>query len=153
MTFKDQADRQTEIDRGVTYGNENTRGSIGFVLDVVSKGMDNGRAIALQIKETLNKLFENVRADVIAEYFSKEANAATLFQVGRELDKCAFAAKREDVTKLSADAKSVVGVFADFTRSNRMALFSPISPASEETKVESKEPLASRSTAEQPKLI
>lgn len=151
VTFNDPIDRHVEIERGVTYGNESARESIGFVLSVVSDYMDNGRAIAQQIKDALNKLFENVRSEVIAEYFSKEPNAAVLFQVARELDKCAFTRKPEDVTKLSADAKSVLGVFADFIRADRKSMFAPLPPQS--TADVKQMPTSTDSASEQPKLI
>jgi hypothetical protein len=35
--------------------------------------------VARQAKDALDKLFESVRADIIAEHFAKEHNAATLF--------------------------------------------------------------------------
>jgi hypothetical protein len=53
---------------------------------VIAEGMENGRVLARQAKNALERLFENVRADIIAEYFSKEHNAATLFNVAKELD-------------------------------------------------------------------
>ena len=60
--------------------------SIETVLSVIAEGMENGRVVARQAKDALDKLFENVRADIIAEHFTKEHNASMLFAVARDLE-------------------------------------------------------------------
>jgi len=120
------ADRSIAIVKGVTYGDSGdgkVQSSIGFVLDVISNGMPNGRVVANQVEGALGKLFEGVRADIIAEHFSKEHNASTLFGVAKELDERAHSAQPSKIQELSIDAKSVVGVFADFVGAKRAALF------------------------------
>ncbi len=114
------------IEKGVTYGDSGdgkVTSSIGFVLDVISNGMPNGRVTASQVEGALDKLFESVRADIIAEHFSKEHNASGLFMVAKELDERAHSAQGGKIQDLSIDAKSVLGVFADFVGAKRAALF------------------------------
>src|SRR3954452_24053424 len=67
-------------------------------------------------------MFESVRADIIAEHFTKEHNAGVLVVVAKELDERAHSADRSNIQTLSIDAKSVLGVFADFVQANRAAL-------------------------------
>jgi hypothetical protein len=126
VVYEEAGDRSISIERGVTYGDSGdgkVRSSITFVLDVISNGMPNGRVVANQVEGALDKLFEGVRADIIAEHFSKEHNASTLFGVAKELDERAHSAQSAKIQELSVEAKSVVGVFADFAGAKRTALF------------------------------
>lgn len=85
--------------------------------------MENGRVVAQQAWHSLEKLFQNVRADIIAEHFSKEHNAAMLFNVAKELDDRAHTVNPSTVQTLSNEAKSVLGVFCDFVQAKRATLF------------------------------
>ena len=69
-------------------------------------------------------MFAEVRAEIIAEFFAKEQNAAHLFPVARELEGRAHARSREGLIGLSVEAKSIIGVFADFVGAKRTALLS-----------------------------
>jgi hypothetical protein len=65
----------------VTYGDAGdarVQSSIKTVLEVIAKGTENGRVVSRQAHDALQKMFESVRAHVIAEYFTKEHNAAAL---------------------------------------------------------------------------
>lgn len=127
VVYEDATTRAEAIERGVTYGDAGdarTQTSINMVLGVISEGMENGRVIAKQARDAFSKLFENLRADIIAEHFSKEHNAALLFNVAKELDDRAHVADGSRIFDLSVDAKSVLGVFADFRQAKRTALFS-----------------------------
>ena len=124
--YEDTATRYQAIADGVTYGDSGSakvQNSIKTVLDVISTGMENGRVVSQQAKDALNKLFKDIRADIIAEYFSREYNASSLFNVAKELDKCAFSKEKGQNQALSTEAKSVLGVFADFVQIKRNVLF------------------------------
>ena len=124
--YENPSRRYEAIANGVTYGDAGdakVQNSIDTVLDVISSSMDNGRVISRQAKDSLDELFKNVRADIIAEYFSCEHNAASLFSVAKELDDRAHCADNKQVQVLSAEAKSVLGVFADFVQVKRGVLF------------------------------
>ena len=124
--YEDTATRYQAIADGVTYGDSGSakvQNSIKTVLDVISTGMENGRVVSQQAKDALNKLFKDIRADIIAEYFSREYNASSLFNVAKELDKRAFSTERGQQQALSTEAKSVLGVFADFVQIKRNVLF------------------------------
>jgi len=69
-------------------------------------------------------MFTEVRAEIIAEFFAKEQNAALLFPAARELERRAHARSRESLINLSVEAKSIIGVFADFVGTKRTALLS-----------------------------
>jgi len=65
-----------------------------------------------------------VRAEIIAEFFSKEQNSGLLFPAARELEARAHMRSRADLTALSVEAKAIIGVFADFVGAKRTALLS-----------------------------
>ena len=125
VVYEDQGSRYRAIADGVTYGDAGdarVQSSIQTVLEVIAKGMENGRVVSRQAKDALDKMFESVRADIIAEYFTKEHNAGTLVAVAKELDDRAHSVDATNIQTLSIDAKSVLGVFADFVQAKRAVL-------------------------------
>lgn len=127
LAFEEQPARQRLLYDGVTYGDagdKRVQGSINTVLSVISKGVKNGRAIARQTSDALDEMFAGVRAEIIAEFFSREQNATQLFPVARELESRAHARARADLVGLSVEAKALVGVFADFVGAKRTGLLS-----------------------------
>ncbi len=130
LAFEDLSKRYDSILNGVTFGDVGdgrTRRTIEDVLSLVSESMENGAVIAVQARESINKRFQAIRADVIAEYFAREHNAAALFGIARELDREAHKKDPPKVDALSTEAKSVVGILADFVRVPRQYLLS-VSP-------------------------
>jgi hypothetical protein len=126
VLYEDNAARYKAIAAGVTYGDSGdakVQTSIETVLSVISSGMENGRVIAKQVEDSFERLFENIRGDIIAEHFSKEHNATTLFNVARELDDRAHAIDKSTLHNLSVEAKTVLGIFADFVQVRRGGLF------------------------------
>jgi hypothetical protein len=125
IVYQDQESRYRAIADGVTYGDAGdarVQGSIKTVLEVIANGMPNGRVISRQAADALEKMFESVRADIIAEHFTREHNAGVLVAVAKELDDRAHSVDGAQIQMLSVDAKSVLGVFADFVQANRAAL-------------------------------
>jgi hypothetical protein len=125
VLYEESPVRYQAIAAGVTYGDAGdarVQNSIGTVLSVIAEGMENGRVVARQAKSALDRLFENVRADIIAEHFAKEHNAGALFAVAKELEDRAHRADFMQVQALSTEAKSVLGVLADFVRVKRTDL-------------------------------
>lgn len=135
VLYEEAPARYRAIETGVAYGDAGDgkiQKSIDRVLSVISDGMSNGRVIASQARQALEKLFESVRADIIAEYFSKEHNASVLFSVARELEDRAHRADPSEIQILSTEARSVLGVFADFVQAERAAILNDglaVSPA------------------------
>lgn len=127
LSFEDPKARYNLLYSGVTYGDagdNRVQSSINTVLSVISRGVKNGRALARQTNDALEEMFAGVRAEIIAEFFAKEQNAAHLFSVARELEGRAHARSREGLIGLSIEAKSIIGVFADFVGAKRTALLS-----------------------------
>lgn len=129
---------------GVTYGDAGDRrvqNNIKTVLDVIAEGMENGRVIAREAKDALDKMLRGTRADIIAEHFSREQNAGTLFVVAKELDARAHSTDPSVIQKLSVGAKSVLGVYADFVQARRTDLLNDVASSTRddsEVKVENR---------------
>jgi hypothetical protein len=131
VVYEDQGSRYRAIADGVTYGDAGdarVQSSIKTVLEVIAKGMANGRVVSRQANDALEKMFEGVRADVIAEHFTKEHNAAALVAVAKELDDRAHSVDSTEIQTLSVDAKSILGVFADFVQAKRAVLMNGRTP-------------------------
>ena len=127
LAFEDPKTRHRLLYAGVTYGDagdSRVKGSIDTVLSVISKGVKNGRVLARQTSDALEEMFAGVRAEIIAEFFSKEQNGGLLFPAARELEARAHMRSRAGLTALSVEAKAIVGVFADFVGAKRTALLS-----------------------------
>jgi hypothetical protein len=84
--------------------------------------MENGRVMAMQVKEALNRMFAGVRSEIIAEHFSKEHNAGPLFSVAKELDDRAHARMISSLDTLSKEARAILGVFLDFCSVRRATM-------------------------------
>ena len=107
IVYEDQDARYHAIANGVTYGDAGdarVQNTVKTVLEVIAKGMPNGRVVSKQANDALTKMFESVRADIIAEHFSKEHNASTLFAVAKELDDRAHTVRPSEIQNLSIDA-------------------------------------------------
>jgi len=135
VVYEDQSQRFAAIANGVTYGDagdSRVQNSIKTVLDVISSGLENGRVLARQAADALSRMFQGVRADIIAEHFCKEANAAVLFKVARELDDHAHSQDPSKIQAVSVEAKSIIGVFADFVQAKRTVLLNGSMPSKTE---------------------
>ena len=119
---EDAASRYNTIAAGVAYGGASIQQSVRTVLSLIEEGMENGRVTARQAKEAIDRQFESVRSDIIAEYFAKENNATKLFAVAKEFEDRAHSRDVSKITNLSVEAKSVLGVFSDFVQTNRTVL-------------------------------
>lgn len=126
LTFETPQARYKQLINGITYGETGdgrVKDSIEKVLSVIESGVNNGRVIARQTKDAMNEMFSGLRAEIIAEFYSKENNATSLYKVVRELEARAHMLDREEMMSLSVEAKSTLGVFADFASLKRSALF------------------------------
>ena len=127
LAFEEKTGRHRLLYAGVTYGDVGdgrVKSSINTVLDVIANGVKNGKVIARQTGDAIDEMFAGLRAEIIAEFFAKDENLQMLFPVARELEGKAHARSRAELTTLSVEAKSVLGVFADFVGAKRTALFS-----------------------------
>lgn len=122
VVYEDAKSRYKIIVDGITYGDAGdgkVQRSVNTVLDLIADSMADGRVIAHKARKALEDRFRSIRADVIAEFFSREHNAASLFAVARELEERAHSTLGHSGESLSVEARAILGVFADFVGVSR----------------------------------
>lgn len=125
FVYDEPQSRHQGLLEGVTYGDSGDgriRQSIETALALLAEGMANGKTIAAQARDRLSDQLEALRADVIAEHFMRETNAQHLYSVAKELEEWAFSQKPQEGPTLSIEARTILGVFADFVVVTRTAL-------------------------------
>lgn len=124
FTFEDAATRVAGIMEGVTYGDGDNRAkqSIETALAAIAEGTPNGRALAANARQHLDHRFSEMRADIIAEHFARDTNSQPLFNIAKELDEAAHAIWPSSIPTLSIEARTALGIFADFCRIKRSSL-------------------------------
>lgn len=125
FVYDEPQSRHVGLLEGVTYGDAGdgrVRQSIETALGLLAEGMANGKAIAAQARERLSDQLKAIRADVIAEHFMRETNAQHLYPVAKELEEWAFSERPLEQPVLSIEARTILGVFADFVVVKRTAL-------------------------------
>jgi restriction endonuclease len=134
VVFEELPDRYRAIAEGATYGDsgdQRVQKGIDNVLALIEESMENGRVVARQAKEQLQKRFRAVRADIVAEFFSREHNAGQLFPIARELEAFAHQRSAPQTSSLSADSRAVLGVLSDFVQVRRQVIVgTPQGPSS-----------------------
>ncbi|MDO8714453.1 MAG: hypothetical protein Q7K13_08255 [Polynucleobacter sp.] len=124
VVFEDGERRYSSIIDGINYGDDGDNrvlASIQSALAVLTEGLPNGRTVAAQAQDYFDQKIAGIRADIIAEHFSREHNAQHLFSVAKELDEAAHEHILSN-TGLSVEARTVLGVFADFVGVKRTVL-------------------------------
>ena len=125
FVFSDVDNRHKGLIDGVVFGDSGdgrVQASIQTALEALSEGMQNGKAIAAQARQQLERRLEGVRAEVIAEYFMREHHAQHLFSAARELEAAAHTSGDPKRFVMSLETRSILGVFADFIGVRRSSL-------------------------------
>ena len=125
FVFSDMDSRHEGLINGVIFGDSGdgrVQASIQTALEALSEGMQNGKAIAAQARQQLERRLEGVRAEVIAEYFMREHHAQHLFSAARELEAAAHTSQDPKRFVMSLETRSILGVFADFIGVKRSSL-------------------------------
>ena len=125
FVFSDVDNRHEGLINGVIFGDSGdgrVQASIQTALEALSEGMQNGKAIAAQARQQLERRLEGVRAEVIAEYFMREHHAQHLFSAARELEAAAHTSGDPKRFVMSLETRSILGVFADFIGIKRSSL-------------------------------
>lgn len=128
LKFLSHEERYQKIYDGVTYGDAGdgrVKLNMDLVFKIMSQSLPNGRVLAQQTKNAFSDMFKGVKGEMIAEFFSKEQNSRFLFNAGRELEERAHARLPQDISNLSVETKSVLGVLSDFAGVRRPLVMSP----------------------------
>jgi hypothetical protein len=147
LQFSEEPARKLAIANGIAFGDSGDGTvikSVRTVLDVVGEHVHNGKAVAAQVRAFFEKLPTALRADILAEYFGPEERSQSLFKIAREFDRYAFRNLGVPL-ELSVEARSTLGVLADFCSLDRRLLLPVLTPP--ELPKETPGPEASLTTA------
>ena len=111
-----QEQRRALLDSGFRYGTAGksftdkvARMAAALVGSVVSQP-----GVAETIEKEIRDQASVVRAELLAEYFSKAGTQSALFEASRELEAAAFATQVRLPSSMTTVVQSLLGVFADF---------------------------------------
>lgn len=124
--FDGPTQRHNGIMQGVTYGDSGdgkTIDNIKKILALISESMENGKSIASIVEQKFKLTFSEIRADIVAEYFALEHHSQHLFSAARQLEFLAHSKSPITTHELPPEAKSILGVFADFVGVHRSTFF------------------------------
>jgi hypothetical protein len=112
----DQEKRRQVIERGIRYGmsGQAFTEKVGRMAAALVESVAAQPGLAETVQQELQAQAAHVRADVLAEYFSKTSAGAGLFEVALAFEAAAFSPKIVAQSALPATSQSVIGVLADF---------------------------------------
>ncbi|MBL7647748.1 MAG: hypothetical protein JNK74_16315 [Candidatus Hydrogenedentes bacterium] len=117
MEFTDFERRQHTIETGFRYGTagRNRLDEFGKVLDLCKRpDRPEDSNVISQIVKSLKVEAGNLRADIIAEFMTKQLAGYGLFKLAVQLESQAFAISCSPIVELPTELKSFVLVLADF---------------------------------------
>lgn len=125
LAFDEAPVRQRRLDEGFRHGADGARRTdeaLSTALNLLAAV--GARANEREVKRQLAAATEQVRADVLAEYFARNAVANNLFDVAKAIDVHAHARTFLPPASLSPDVRSSLSVLLDFNGLSRRHYFS-----------------------------
>ena len=112
----EQEQRRTLLDNGFRYGSAGKpfTEKVGRLAAALVGSVVSQPGIAETLERELNEQAAGIRAELLADFFSKAAVHSAMFDMARELEASAFSEKVEAPSLKSTTVQSVLGVFADF---------------------------------------
>lgn len=120
----EQEQRRVLLDNGFRYGvaGKSFTEKVGQIAAALVGSVVLQPGFADTIKHELSQQAAGVKAEVLAEFFSKGATQNGLFEVARELESAAFKVQVPSPTSLPATVQSLLGVLADFYGMDRKCI-------------------------------
>lgn len=113
---EDQEQRRQIIERGIRYGvsgREFTE-KVGRMAAALVESVAAQPGLADTLQHEIRQQASNVKADLLAEFFSKNLSGSSSFDVALALEAAAFSPQVSTSSGLPAQAQSLIGVLADF---------------------------------------
>lgn len=112
----EQEQRRVLLDSGFRYGvaGKMFTEKVGRMAAALVGSVVSQPGLADTIEHELSQQAAGVKADILAEYFSKSATQSGLFETARELEASAFRIEVPMPSSLSSTVQSLLGVMADF---------------------------------------
>lgn len=108
--------RRALLDSGFRYGTagKSFTEKLGRMAAALVGSVVSQPSVAENIERELIAQAAGVKAELLAEYFSKAATQSALFEAARELEAAAFAIQVPLPSSMTPAVQSLLGVFADF---------------------------------------
>lgn len=122
QAFRSAEERRQSIISSIRFGQADgatAHPNVRAAISLARKYVENGSAAAKQIEYGFYEEAERIPAEIIADYVARVATSDALFIVAREIDKASWAIELPSFDELSAEAKSLLGVFLDFNGISR----------------------------------
>lgn len=122
QAFRSPDERKNIIVNAIRFGQSEMVASMPIVkaaINLARKYAENGQAAAKQIEYGFYEEAGRIPAEFIADYLSKISRADMLFNVAREIERASFSVDVPGYDALSAEARSILGLFLDFNGISR----------------------------------
>jgi hypothetical protein len=120
--FRSQEDKKRLLVSGIRFGHSETHQAFSTVraaIGLVRQYVDNGKAIATQIERKFDADAHRIPAEMISDHVAKISGTDALFNVARECERASFEVTLPSFDQMSVEAKSLLGVFLDFSGISR----------------------------------
>lgn len=117
----EQEQRRILLDSGFRYGNagKSFTDKVGRIAGALVSSVVSEPGLAETIERELKSQATEVKADILAEFFSKGATHSGLFDAARELEMAAFSIQIPLPSSMTTVVQSLLGVLADFNSLDR----------------------------------
>ncbi len=117
LSFIEEEQRKQSLDMFFRYGQtgyQRTKEIIGYIQSFLSS-IPNGSTIHRDtIKEAVESDISNIKAEILAEYFSKATIASKLFDISKYFESYAYIIDLPEVGKLPVESQSIIALLLDF---------------------------------------
>jgi len=121
LVTADQEQRRQVIERGIRYGvsGQAFTENVGRMAAVLVESVAAQPGLSEMLQRELRAQAGCVKADLLAEFFSKNSASAGLFEVALAFEAAAFSPHVAEPSTMPPTSQSVIGVLADFCGINR----------------------------------
>ena len=116
-----QEQRRQVIERGIRYGvsGQAFTENVGRMAAALVESVTAQPGLSEMLQHELQAQAAKVKADILAEYFSKNAAGAGLFEIALAFEVAAFSTTVVTPSKLPTVCQSIIGILADFCEIDR----------------------------------
>ncbi len=124
LSFLDETDKKMAIKDGFTHGDRGKVGTdklINFSLSLVDQYSHSGSSIIHEVRRNIEEQLSKLPSQILAEYFSRNEIANSLFVTAKELEELAMLKDYKNYTDASIETRGVIGVILDYLAVDRKA--------------------------------
>ncbi len=152
--FRSNEERKAAVLNSVRYGQAEIvpqLSAVNTAVGLARKYAVNGAAVARQIDLGFQADADAIPADIISDFVARVSTGDLMFQIARELESASSSRNLPGFDALSANAKSTLGAFLDFSSLSREAFATSwqnnsgshsIHPSSEDSVLPSTDPVS-----------